>query len=191
VYDGTTNITNSVSISLNPGADVTCTFVNNKKGPTRTLGFWKNHTAYTTSIFKKYFTGGKQIEVASHRSSITNTQSVGQSQLFGAYYSSIPKKSDGKTKRSEIDQARIQLLHQLITAKLNCAAFDCSTSIQNIIKNADSAYANGPKESILNFAGVLDVYNNSGDTIIITGTPGKATPKDSQSIANKVFWDTP
>ena len=191
VYDNTTAVTNGVTVSLNPGADVTCTFVNNKKGPTRTQGFWKTHTAYTTSVFSKYFAGGMQIGSAPHRGLITNNQSVGQSQLFGVYYSSIPKKSDGKTKRSEIDQARMQLLHQLVAAKLNCAAFGCSASIQNIINNADNSYATGPKESILNYAGLLDIYNNSGDTIILLGTPGKATPKTSQSLANIGFWDAP
>jgi hypothetical protein len=42
---------------------------------------------------------------------------------------------------------------------------------------------------MLNYAGQLDAFNNSSDSIIIIGDPGKATPKDSQEIADVDYWN--
>jgi hypothetical protein len=188
-YTDIVSTTNGTIITLDPGADVTCTFLNEKLSPTRTLGFWQTHTAYTSSTFATYFASGMQIGSTSHKGLITNDQSTGASQLFGGFYASIPKTTLG-VKRSDVDKARMQLLQQLIAAKLNCAAFGCSTSVQTMISDADTAYANGNLSAIRTSAGLLDGYNNSGDTLII-GNAGKATPKTSQSYANLVFWNLP
>ena len=186
------NIVNGLTITLNLADDVTCTFLNEKQSPTRTQGFWKAHTAFTTTILNTKFTVnplfiGQNVVpgVGTHKGKITTAQ-----QLFGAYYSNNAKTSTG-AKRSPIDQARIQLLHQLLTAKLNCATFGCQGSVQALISQADAAYAAGTdKNLILSLAGQLDGFNNSGDTLAITAT-GKATPKDSQSIADIAFWNLP
>ncbi len=175
---------NALMVNLTPGADVTCTFVNEKLSPTRTQGFWQTHTAYTTSIFQTNLASAMPIGSAPHKGVITTT-----GQLFGGFYSSIPKTSTG-AKRTELDKARMQLLQQLIAAKLNCAAFGCAASVQTMIANADAAFAGTSVSAILTSAGLMDAYNNSGDTIII-GSAGKATPKDSQALANKLFWDLP
>ena len=184
-------LTGSVTITLDPGEEVTCTFLNEKLSPTRTQGFWQTHTTYTSSIFQTYFgtTGMKIGDGTTHKAYITNVQSTGASQLFGGFYASIPKTSTG-VKRSDIDKARMQLLQQLIAAKLNCAIFGCSLAVQTMIANADSVYASGPASAIITAAGQLDGYNNSGDTLII-GNAGKATPKTSQSWANIPFWNLP
>lgn len=192
-YTGITINGQSVTVHIDPGANVTCTFTNNKLGPTRTLGFWQTHTAYTSLIFNspdmQRFIGVNSAP-DDHKGFITNILSAKSSQLFGAYYSSIPKLSDGKTKRGSTDQARMILLQQLVTAKLNCAAFGCPTITQNLITKSDSDYHLGLAGFMLLDANALDIYNNSGDTIII-GNPGNATPKTSQSYADIVFWNTP
>ena len=134
-----------------------------------------------------------QIGVSPHKGSITNVNSPTASQLFGAYYADISKQTSG-ARRTALDQARMQLLQQLVTAKLNCAAFTCSASITSTISSADTAYAGSNTATILSLAGQLDAYNNAGDAQPIPtslGNPGAATPKTSQSIANKVFWDAP
>lgn len=197
VYPSTLSGT-SLSLNLDPGVDVTCTFKNKKLGPTRTQGFWQTHTDFTGSVFgssaMKRFVG---VDIAptltSHKGQITNTQVLGSSQLFGAYYASISMKSGTKGKAAQrlpVDQARMILLQQLVTAKLNCAAFGCPANVVTMIANADSAYASGSQASILIHAGLLDTYNNSGDTIVI-GNAGSATPQLSKSLANIPFWDTP
>jgi hypothetical protein len=115
----------------------------------------------------------------------TKIDSVGK--LFGAWYSSIPKKTTG-TQRAALDKARMQMLQQLVTAKLNCKKFGCAASVQTMINTADTAYQSGTAAQILASASLLDAYNNSGDTIVIDNA-GKATPKTSESTANKAFWD--
>jgi len=189
-----TSVTNGLEIVLSLADDVTCTFVNEKESPTRTQGFWKTHTAYTSLIFSTYFGSGMTIGVSPHKGTIHNVQSSGQSELFGAYYANIAKISTGKgkaAKRNPVDQARMQLLRQLVTAKLNCAAFGCQSSVQTLITQADAAYAGGDKNLILYYAGELDEYNNSGDTIILVGDPGNATPQTSKDWADIGFWDSP
>ncbi|MDP2723342.1 MAG: hypothetical protein Q8O72_11340, partial [Bacteroidales bacterium] len=180
-YTHTAAATNGITVTLDPGANVTCTFVNNKLGPTRTLGFWQTHTAYTTSQFAAHpFTIGDNS---------THKGPIDISKVFGGFYAPISKTTSG-SKRSAVDQARIQLLQQLLAAKLNCGTFGCSASIHTLITGADAAYVAGNKTAILNYASLLDAYNNSGDTIII-GNAGNATPKTSQGLADKAFWNAP
>jgi len=156
---------------------------------TRTLGFWQTHTEFTESIFANELGGTMPIGTSPHKGNITT-----DGELFGAFYASIPKMTDG-AKRSTIDQARMQLLQQLVAAKLNCAAFGCSSTILSEISAADAAYAAGASASdIRNAASQLDAYNNSGDTGTIPsslGSPGKATPSTSKSTADLTFWDAP
>ncbi len=157
-------------------------------GATRTIGFWQTHTTFTTSVFANQLGGNITIGVAPHKGQLTE---IGQ--VFGGFYAPIAKTTTG-AKRSPVDQARIQMLQQLLAAKLNCAAFGCSNAIQTLITNSDSAYAAGNRSTIISLAGQLDAYNNSGDAIAIDPnlpTTGKATPKTSQSLANLSFWNNP
>jgi hypothetical protein len=192
----------TLSLSVGIGQNVTCTFVNEKTNPTRTQGFWQNHTAFTSSIFaspamQKFIGVNLPVTTGQSKGVITNTQTAGASQLFGAFFSGISQKSTGKgkdAKRSDIDQARMQLLQQLVTAKLNCTAFGCTSSVGTLIAGADNAYRLGTSTaSVRSYAGALDAYNNSGDTLIINTlpSPGKATPQTSRSYANISFWDQP
>ena len=187
-YTNVSNTTNGVVITLDPGADVTCTFVNEKILPTRTQGFWKNHTTFTTNILGSMVGG---MTIGNPPTPITGRTITTAPELFGAYEASIPQKSN-KQKRTSLDQARMQLVKQLITAKLNCAAFGCNATIIALIASADTAYTSGTAATILSLASQLDAYNNSGDTLIISPplpVPGKATPKDSKAIANISLWD--
>ncbi|KXK09398.1 MAG: Cna protein B-type domain protein [Microgenomates bacterium OLB23] len=181
-YPATVSAT-GVSLDLQPGADVTCTFANLKLGATRTQGFWKTHTSYTSGVLAA-MGGSIPIGIAPSTKAIN-----GASRLFGAYYANVAKKSNNQ-KRTPIEQARIQLLHQLVTTKLNCQEFGCPTYIQEQVTLADTYYSTGSIAQILSMANILDQYNNSGDTIIISGTPGKATPKDSQTQADIPYWNS-
>lgn len=162
-------------------------------GTTRTLGFWQTHTTFTSFVFLTFFPTGMPIGTAPHKGVITNIQLPGQSQLFGGFYAPIAKTTTG-AKRTPVDQARITLLQQLLAAKLNCAAFGCSTTVQGQIATADADYASTNKNAIMADVSILGTYNNSGDTGAIPPSlppTGKATPKDSQAIANLLFWNLP
>jgi hypothetical protein len=157
---------------------------------TRTQGYWSTHTTETSAIFADQLNGIMQIGYPpfgdppySHKGYITNIQQSGQSQLFGAFYSSIPNKSDATT-RTAIDQARMQLLQQLVTAKLNCASFGCPSSTQSLIGTSDWDYTYGTASDMIADSNKLDIYNNSGEK-------ADATPGTSREYANIVFWDAP
>ncbi len=201
VLTGTSTIFPSIvsgtgtSVTLTPGTNVTCTFVNTKQSPTRTQGFWQTHTAYTSTVFasptmQRFIGVNLAPAAAQHKGTITDIQTAGQSQLFGAFFSNIAKQSNGKTQRSATDKARMALLQQLVAAKLNCAAFSCASSVQSTILSADAAYASDNKAAMTTSTTALDAYNNSGDTIII-GNAGKATPAASKLLADYAFWDQP
>ena len=193
-----TQVANGVTISLLPGNEVTCTFVNVKlPSPTRTQGFWKTHTTFTSNIFTSKFSGGMILgSVSGYHITISNT-----CQLFAVWYSDVnfetTKIGKKQVKRDDVEKARILLAHQLITAKINCAAFGgCSSEINSLIASADAAYAGTSASNMNYWAGKLDSFNNSGDTIIISPPlpwQGKATPKDSQSVSLTClsFWNNP
>lgn len=157
-------------------------------GTTRTLGFWQTHTTFTSYVFGTIMGSSMPIGTAPHRGVLTTT-----AQIFGGFYAPIAKTSTG-AKRNPVDQARITLLQQLLAAKLNCAAFGCSSTVLGQIATADIDYAAGNKSLILLDVSILDAYNNSGDNNAIPSSlppTGKATPKDSQFLANIAFWDLP
>ncbi len=190
-----TPVTNGVTVNLGLADDVTCTITNFKESPTRTQGFWQTHTDYTSGVFTNLIYGinnSMTIGTAIHNKVITTSGgpvTTGTQKLFGAYWSNISKKTVGGN-RTAIEKARMQLLQQLVTAKLNCAAFGCGGTVPAMIITADNAYAAGIVAPILASASLLDAYNNSGDTLII-GPAGSATPKISQGLADKAFWNTP
>ena len=172
---------------------VEVTNVSYVSAPTRTQGFWKTHTAFTSRVFQNYAGGSMNVGNGSHIRVITNAPGNRQSRLFGAYYASIPKKTNNNN-RSAIDQARMRLLQQLVTSKLNCAVFGCPAAPQTLIVNADSVYATGTALSMDAIKDQLDAYNNSGDAIPIPASlqpVGNAIPSASQNRANKIFWDNP
>ncbi len=203
-FKGECDQTNSVAeeYQLNPawrgetfGCDlvVEVLSVSYSKAVTRTQGFWQTHTAFTSNIFSTKLGGTMNVGTSTHVRAVTNIQSSGQSRLFGAFYSSIPKKTNN-VNRTPLDKARVQLLQQLVAAKLNCAAFDCSSANQALINQADAAFAGNSTIAINNLIPLLTTFNQSGDVIPIPpalGNPGSATPSTSQSWANKVFWDNP
>lgn len=161
--------------------------------PTRTIGFWQTHTAFTSSVFADKLGGSMVVGAGSHTRTITNLPGNGQSRLFGAYYASIPKKTNNSN-RIAVDRARMQLLQQLVAAKLNCAAFNCAPPMEDLITAADAAYAGTNAASMISLASQLSASNIAGDALAIPGSFGlaeSATPSTSQTRANKVFWNSP
>ncbi|MEM2464327.1 MAG: SdrD B-like domain-containing protein [Candidatus Bathyarchaeia archaeon] len=155
----------------------------NTKIITRTQGFWATHYNFTWSTWQ----GIENKTIGSKE--INNTGS-----LFGAFWSSIPYKSDGKTRRSLLDQARMQLLQQLVAAILNVQAFgddDLGTGASLVAKGKE-AFASDNRTLILSVAKALEEFNSSGDTLPLPEGvyPGPADPKTAQKTADRSFWDT-
>jgi len=120
---------------------VTCTFENTGRGVTRTQGFWATHPF----LAEKAWFGGSRfgnspvtlpgvntvtgIMNKTLCPSITgcNGTTVGKNidtlgKLTGGFWSDVSKTSTG-SKRVTLDQARMQLLQQLLAAELNASAF--------------------------------------------------------------------
>lgn len=129
----------------------------------------------------------------SHFHNVTNWAGDGNSTLFGAYYANIAKKSNGE-QRDAVDHARMVLLQQLVTAKINCGVFGCPSETMDAIADADNAFAIGDIAQMNTDTNVLDAYNNSGDGLDIPpefGSTGSATPNASKDKANIPYWDSP
>ena len=198
---GETKVPSGGTILVDLGADdvVTCTFINETGFPTRTQGYWKTHTNVTQDLFENPpnatdaalvgFTNGTIIIGSSHTGAIVidNIKEV-----FGLYWGSIPKMSNG-TERSDPDQTLIIMIHQLLTAQLNCGAFGCSSAAIELINTCNEAFATGNLTTILltdsgffngtGCAEELDNYNNSGETFD-DGFPPGASPSLSKVLAN-------
>ncbi len=108
---------------------------------------------------------------------------------MGGFWSDIAKKSTSG-KRSSLDQARMQLLQQLLAAELNASAFGsvpAGGSGQFAVWEA--AYCGTNQSAMQNALQGAASFNNSGDSASFT--PGtSADSKNARAIANKAFWDT-
>ena len=107
-------------------------------------------------------------------------------QVMGGFWSNVAKTSGG-TKRSAIDQARMQLLQQLLAAILNNQLFGSSPSGVTI-DQAKAAYCGNNLAAIKTAKSAMASFNESGDSGLFT--PGaSADPKAARAIADYTFWD--
>jgi hypothetical protein len=168
----------SITVELESGEISEDNNFGNAKIVTRTQGFWATHYAYTWSVWTTETVGSKTID--------------SDGKLFGAFWSNIAYKSDGK-KRTLLDQARMQLLQQLVAAMLNVKAFgddDLGTGARLIVAGKE-AFAGNDRAAILSIAKQLEEFNKSGEAQPLPPgvIPGPADPKTAQNVADKAFWD--
>ncbi len=152
-------------------------------GATRTLGFWQTHFTFTNSIAGNFNSPLWVICANSSPARIIDSQG----ELYGGFYASIPKTSSG-SKRSSLDQARMQLMQQLLAAILNNLAFGGGGG-STLITNAKTAYCTGTQSQILNYVSLLDTFNSSGDSVSTTQNTGSADPKATKASADLAAWD--
>src|SRR5213078_630651 len=97
-------------------------------GVTRTQGFWAAHTPLASSAwfggtaFGHTFGGVAAVAGIGDRTLCTTRVIDTLGKLLGAFWSDASKTSTAG-KRSSLDQARMQLLQQLLAAELNASAF--------------------------------------------------------------------
>jgi len=178
--DGTTYPLNEKIITVTMDAPHTATAIY-EVHVTRTQGFWATHYTYTWSVWSG-------IEDKAIGSKVIDDEG----KLFGAFWSSISKTSTGG-KRSLLDQAKMQLLQQLVAAMLNVQAFgdDSAGTAASLIAAGKAAFSGNDRTAILNIAYQLGLFNSSGDNQPLPPgvIPGSADPRTAQSVANKAFWD--
>jgi hypothetical protein len=172
-YDPT--LTQTVSTTLTNGGTVTCTYVNEQQvgQTTRTQGFWATHRTLVEEFWGSMTVCG---------------QALTTDQVLGGFWANISKTSTGD-KRSKLDQARMQLLQQLLAAMLNNAAFHSSPTGGISISDAETAFCSGTLDQVQAALAAMAAFNTSGDNGVFT--PGvSANGKDAKTHAAIDYWDT-
>jgi hypothetical protein len=185
--------TQTATINLKNGDTVTCVFENTGQGVTRTQGFWATHTPLANIAWFGGTAFGHTFPGVAGVTGIGDTMLCGQNidtlgKLMGGFWSDISKTSTG-AKRSALDQARMQLLQQMLAAELNASAFGTvpsGGSGQFAAWEAD--YCGTNQDAIKTALQQAASFNTAGD--IAQFTPGtSADSKNARAIANKSFWD--
>jgi hypothetical protein len=191
---GTGNLnTRTATIDLKNGDTVTCVFENTGNGATRTQGFWATHPQlaqiawFGGSAFNHTFPGVADRLICGRAIEGPGPNSPGDiSKLMGGFWSDISKTSTG-AKRSPLDQARMQLLQQLLAAELNGSAFG-SAPVNGSFAAWETALCGTDVKAINTAQQQAGSFNSAGDSANFT--PGtSADSKGARAIANYAFWN--
>jgi hypothetical protein len=202
------------SFSLGLGDNVVCTFTNDQQGgTTRTQGFWATHTWLTNAIWnglplpagtstipavpvktsadaKLCPANGSGQELSIGTVALGPNGEVftlaGTNEVLGGFWANISNKlNSNPKKRSDLDQARMQMLQQYLAAVLNEHAF---LTLGPDLAAARVDYCGTDIGKIKGWIGTLGNYNTQGDGQ--TFDPGSsATSQESKKEANIGFWD--
>ena len=155
---------------------------------TRTQGFWSTHPEYAGEVWLSIPAEERVIGSKNMGDGLNDVE-----EMLGAFWSDIPKKSDGES-RTLLDRARMQLVQQLVAAMLNVQAFgdDVWGSGAALIAAGKEAFVGEDRDEILRIAGELDAFNSSGDAEPLPPgvDPGPADPRGARERADVAFWDT-
>ncbi|MGE5073407.1 MAG: hypothetical protein ACM3MF_08265, partial [Anaerolineae bacterium] len=183
--------TMSASINLKNGDTVTCVFENTGQGTTRTQGFWATHPQLANIAWFGGTAFGHTFPGVAGTAGIGNQTLCGRpidtlGKLMGGFWSDVSKTSTGR-KRSSLDQARMQLLQQLLAAELNASAFG-SVPSNGSFAAWEAAYCGTNQNAIKTAQQQAASFNSAGDSQ--TFTPGtSADSKNARAIATLTFWD--
>jgi len=97
-----------------------------------------------------------------------------------------PASFDTGEKRGGLDKARFLLARHLLVATCNTRLFDTQTDPADLIAQATAALGGTDCQLMLDLAGQLDAFNNSGDAEAFPEgfVPGKATPRHAAGMAD-------
>jgi hypothetical protein len=189
--------TQRATINLKNGDTVTCSFENTGNGATRTQGFWATHQRLAKiawgggSGFGHTFPGVAAVlgDATLCGKLIDFVDAPGQNDVMGAMWSDVSKTSTA-VKRSALDQARMQLLQQLIAAELNVSAFgSLPAGGVATINGWEAAFCGTNTAAIKNAQSQAASFNSNGDSS--TFTPGtSADSKYARLVADTKRWDT-
>jgi hypothetical protein len=183
----------TVTISLKLGDTVTCVFENTGQNTTRTQGFWATHPQLAVLAWFGGTGYGHTFPGVASVTGIGDTLLCGRpidtlAKLMGGFWSGVSKTSTGD-KRSQLDQARMQLLQQLLAAELNASAFGSLPSGgSGQFAVWEAAFCGSNLNAIKTAASQAASFNEGGDSGIFT--PGtSADSKTAKAIAAYSFWD--
>jgi len=191
-----------VTYVVTAGQTVTCTFTNTlvMGGPTRTLGFWSQHQDLVQAfIFGPMGTPPAGYTLAIPVSALlpaSVTQCAAPADRFwmsdyylGGLNANVARTSTGG-RRSALDQARMQLMRQLLAAVLNSVAFGSIPEGPGAYTTAFAAYCGTDRAAILLAADALARFNEAGDSLPwMIGPQGPAQNK-IVTTGMIALWDT-
>jgi hypothetical protein len=185
--------TQTATIELKKNDTVTCVFENTGQGATRTQGFWATHTPLANIAWFGGTAFGHTFPGVAGVTGIGDKTLCGRpidtlGKLMGGFWSDVSKTSSG-AKRSALDQARMQLLQQLLAAELNASAFGSVPSGgSGMFALWEAAYCGSSTNAIKNAQQQAASFNTAGDSSLFT--PGtSADSKNARSVATLTFWD--
>jgi len=158
------------------GETVTCTFTNTKQlegTTTRTRGFWSQHqTLIQSFVFGPTGTPPAGYTLATTAfdllpASVTAcatpaTRYWDPAYILGGLHANPARTSTGQ-RRSAIDQARMQLMRQLLAAVMNGIAFGSTPQGSVSLGDAFAAYCGTNRMAMLMVADALTRFNESGE----------------------------
>jgi hypothetical protein len=177
------------TITLAAGETATVTFENTAPLVTRTQGFWATHLSLTHAVWFGGTIGGHTFTGIADKT-IGTHMIESDCQLMAAFWANVAKTSLG-VKRTSLDQARMQLLQQLVAAILNNAAFGSSPTGPISIAQAKTCFANlnATVKQLRDAASAMAAFNEGGDTGVFT--PGvSANGKQAKDAACLAFWNS-
>jgi hypothetical protein len=168
--------TRRATFEVAAGETVTCTFTNTKQPEgttTRTRGFWSQHqTLIQSFVFGPTGTPPAGYTLATTAfdllpASVTAcatpaTRYWDPAYILGGLNANPARTSTGQ-RRSAIDQARMQLMRQLLAAVMNGIAFGSTPQGSVTLADAFAAYCGTDRSAILMAADALTRFNESGE----------------------------
>jgi sarcosine oxidase gamma subunit len=179
--------TRTATINLPAGLDITCTFTNQfNSQTTRTQGFWSTHMELTQAVWFGGSSGGNDFTgVVDKTLCGVAIDDIGK--LLGGFWANIAQTTT-KAKRSDLDQAKMRLLQQLLAAILNNAAFGSNPTGAISIADAKDAFCSGTLAEVNAAASAMAAFNEGGDSGDFT-PGGSANGKQAKDAANIAFWN--
>jgi uncharacterized repeat protein (TIGR01451 family) len=161
---------------IDHSADATCEV--EQGGATRTQGFWATHDNYTCHIFTTHL--GSFIDLGW-------AQLDSCADVFGIFWANNAKTLTGQ-KRTPLCQARMVASQQALAAILNTGLTNGAPLPNGLTLAQIAAILGGNnRNAILALSALLDIYNNSGDSVAIVDGDGTiilhADPKAAKAAA--------
>jgi hypothetical protein len=191
-YDLNGPLDNMASVTLGPGEvnlDVDFGYTRIGNGATRTIGWWSTHLQGIQAAVANHCVDLGILLYGVNQSQNLTNPTVGD--LEAILWGNIAKQ--GRTQRSALGHARMQLGQQLVAALANACLLGTSTESKGfsatLLADARAAFDGTDVSLILSFIGQVDAFNNSGDPIALdsaqSNLTGPAQPQASKAAANR------
>ncbi len=184
-------------VTLRPGDTVACVFESTRQSPggaSRTPGFWSTHPVVAEVAWSGGIYAGRTFGGVDTTPGIADRTLCGRSidtlrLLEGGFWADVARTS-ARTRRTDLDQARMLLLPEVLAAELNAAAFGAvPTGGPGVFAEWEKALC-GTDVTAISAARVRAAsFNRVGDSAAFT--PGtSADARLARRLASVPFWDT-